>query len=131
MCKKYWFVCKSIDFCANNIDLCVKVLICVFFQIMKMSEQTGLPPKVIKHWFRNTLFKERQRNKDSPYNFSVPPSTQLNLEEYEKTGTWKLPVSPANLTTSLHSYSDSNKDIQPTPNTTYSKYICLYLLFNI
>ena len=55
-------------------------------QILEMSEKSGLPPKVIKHWFRNTLFKERQRNKDSPYNFSVPPSTTLNLEEYEKTG---------------------------------------------
>lgn len=53
-------------------------------QIRDMSERTGLLPKVIKHWFRNTLFKERQRNKDSPYNFSNPPSTTLNLEEYEK-----------------------------------------------
>uniref|UniRef100_A0A8C2FHC8 Homeobox domain-containing protein n=1 Tax=Cyprinus carpio TaxID=7962 RepID=A0A8C2FHC8_CYPCA len=33
--------------------------------------------EVIKHWFRNTLFKERQRNKDSPYNFSNPPITTL------------------------------------------------------
>ncbi|XP_040568210.1 zinc finger homeobox protein 3 [Lepeophtheirus salmonis] len=56
----------------------------------KMSQQTGLPPKVIKHWFRNTLFKERQRNKDSPYNFNNPPSTMLNLEEYEKTGESKV-----------------------------------------
>lgn len=55
-------------------------------QIIAMSDQSGLPQKVIKHWFRNTLFKERQRNKDSPYNFNNPPSTQLNLEEYEKTG---------------------------------------------
>merc|ERR1719400_2541661 len=52
----------------------------------KMAQQTGLPLKVIKHWFRNTLFKERQKNKDSPYNFNNPPSTKLNLEEYEKTG---------------------------------------------
>ena len=59
-------------------------------QIIKMSEQSGLPAKVIKHWFRNTLFKERQRNKDSPYNFSIPPSTQINLEEYEKTGTIRM-----------------------------------------
>ncbi len=55
-------------------------------QILEMSDKSGLPPKVIKHWFRNTLFKERQRNKDSPYNFSVPPATKLNLEEYERTG---------------------------------------------
>ena len=46
--------------------------------------------KVIKHWYRNTLFKERQRNKDSPYNFNNPPSTVLNIEEYEKTGEPKV-----------------------------------------
>ena len=59
-------------------------------QILVMSEQSGLPTKVIKHWFRNTLFKERQRNKDSPYNFNNAPTTTLDLEEYEKTG--KLPM---------------------------------------
>ncbi|XP_066251479.1 zinc finger homeobox protein 3 isoform X2 [Euwallacea similis] len=59
-------------------------------QIHDMANQSGLPPKVIKHWFRNTLFKERQRNKDSPYNFNNPPSTTLNLEEYEKTGEAKV-----------------------------------------
>lgn len=46
--------------------------------------------QVVKHWFRNTLFKERQRNKDSPYNFNNPPSTTLNLEEYERTGNAKV-----------------------------------------
>ena len=62
----------------------------------KMSQQTGLPLKVIKHWFRNTLFKERQKNKDSPYNFNNPPSTKLNLEEYEKTGEPKVtPLNPS------------------------------------
>merc|ERR1719410_798913 len=59
-------------------------------QINMMAQQTGLPPKVIKHWFRNTLFKERQKNKDSPYNFNNPPSTMINLEEYEKTGEAKV-----------------------------------------
>merc|ERR1740124_2072684 len=59
-------------------------------QINLMAQQTGLPPKVIKHWFRNTLFKERQKNKDSPYNFNNPPSTMINLEEYEKTGEQKV-----------------------------------------
>jgi len=54
-----------------------------------MSQKTQLTTKVIKHWFRNTLFKERQRNKDSPYNFSNPPSTsnKIDLDEYQKTGT--------------------------------------------
>lgn len=46
-------------------------------QIHEMANKSGLPHKVIKHWFRNTLFKERQRNKDSPYNFSNPPITTL------------------------------------------------------
>ena len=60
-----------------------------------MARQTGLPLKVIKHWFRNTLFKERQKNKDSPYNFNNPPSTKLNLEEYEKSGEAKItPLKP-------------------------------------
>ncbi|XP_074645997.1 zinc finger homeobox protein 3-like [Tubulanus polymorphus] len=65
-------------------------------QIIAMSEQSGLPQKVIKHWFRNTLFKERQRNKDSPYNFNNPPSTTLNLEEYEKTGKITMSESDGN-----------------------------------
>ncbi|CAF1012929.1 unnamed protein product [Adineta steineri] len=58
-------------------------------QILLMSQKSQLTTKVIKHWFRNTLFKERQRNKDSPYNFSNPPSTsnQIDLDEYQKTGT--------------------------------------------
>ncbi|XP_026097445.1 zinc finger homeobox protein 3-like [Carassius auratus] len=47
-------------------------------QIHEMANKSGLPHKVIKHWFRNTLFKERQRNKDSPYNFSNPPITTLD-----------------------------------------------------
>ncbi|XP_063706502.1 zinc finger protein 2 [Culicoides brevitarsis] len=58
--------------------------------IMEMSKKANLPQKVVKHWFRNTLFKERQRNKDSPYNFNNPPSTTLNLEEYERTGNAKV-----------------------------------------
>ena len=62
-----------------------------------MAAQTGLPLKVIKHWFRNTLFKERQKNKDSPYNFNNPPSTKLNLEEYEKTGEPKVTPLAANV----------------------------------
>lgn len=70
-----------------------------------MAGQSGLPPKVIKHWFRNTLFKERQRNKDSPYNFNNPPSTTLNLEEYEKTGETK--------TTPLNSSASSDEGKPP------------------
>ncbi|THD27778.1 Zinc finger homeobox protein 3 [Fasciola hepatica] len=64
----------------------------------KMAEictKTGLPGKVVKHWFRNTLFKERQRTKDNPYNFSVPPSTSIDLEEYEKTGRIEFRSAPA------------------------------------
>ncbi|KAJ9578428.1 hypothetical protein L9F63_005348, partial [Diploptera punctata] len=82
-------------------------------QIHEMATQSGLPPKVIKHWFRNTLFKERQRNKDSPYNFNNPPSTTLNLEEYEKTGEAKV----MQLNTSSGGTEEqqiSNKDATPS-----------------
>lgn len=88
-------------------------------QILDMAAQSGLPPKVIKHWFRNTLFKERQRNKDSPYNFNNPPSTTLNLEEYEKTGEAK--VTPLNSSVSGSSSSDDkspNKNPSTPPPTT-------------
>ncbi|CAH1959798.1 unnamed protein product [Acanthoscelides obtectus] len=80
-------------------------------QIHEMASQSGLPPKVIKHWFRNTLFKERQRNKDSPYNFNNPPSTTLNLEEYEKTGEAK--VMPLN---SSGGSSEESKPIKDSPH---------------
>uniref|UniRef100_A0A0K0EFU7 C2H2-type domain-containing protein n=1 Tax=Strongyloides stercoralis TaxID=6248 RepID=A0A0K0EFU7_STRER len=59
-------------------------------QIKDMSIKTSLPEKVIKHWFRNTLFKERQRDKDSPYNFNVPPQVSIDLDTYEKTGEAKI-----------------------------------------
>ena len=82
-------------------------------QIHNMAGQTGLPPKVIKHWFRNTLFKERQKNKDSPYNFNNPPSTMLNLEEYERTGEPKVtPIDPEEqkqYTAERHDNEDRNK----------------------
>ncbi|XP_053968919.1 zinc finger protein 2-like [Anastrepha ludens] len=71
--------------------------------IMEMSQKANLPMKVVKHWFRNTLFKERQRNKDSPYNFNNPPSTTLNLEEYERTGQAK--VTPLNEELNLASFN--------------------------
>ena len=51
--------------------------------VIKMSSKCGLPHKVIKHWFRNTLFKERQRDKDSPYNFNNPPTTVLDEPQEE------------------------------------------------
>lgn len=68
----------------------------------------------MKHWFRNTLFKERQRNKDSPYNFNNPPSTTLNLEEYERTGQAKVTA----LSNELNSNAlQGNKTFQPNHNT--------------
>lgn len=63
----------------------------------------------MKHWFRNTLFKERQRNKDSPYNFANPPSTTLNLEEYERTG--QTSTQPSENSPSIN--DDSNIKAQP------------------
>ncbi|XP_023649003.2 zinc finger homeobox protein 4-like isoform X1 [Paramormyrops kingsleyae] len=66
-------------------------------QIQEMAEKSGLQQKVIKHWFRNTLFKERQRSKDCPYNFNIPPITTLedfrldpqvsSMEYYKTDGT--------------------------------------------
>jgi hypothetical protein len=55
-------------------------------QIKEMAQRTNLAEKVIKHWFRNTLFKERQRDKDSPYNFSIPPQMGIDLATYHRTG---------------------------------------------
>ncbi|XP_019743956.1 zinc finger homeobox protein 3-like isoform X2 [Hippocampus comes] len=52
-------------------------------ELNKISSLSGLPHKVIKHWFRNTLFKERQRDKDSPYNFNNPPTTALEESKEE------------------------------------------------
>lgn len=78
-----------------------------------MAAQSGLPPKVIKHWFRNTLFKERQRNKDSPYNFNNPPSTTLNLEEYEKTGEAKVMPLNSSGSSTEDNQAKQQKDTQP------------------
>ncbi|VDM40758.1 unnamed protein product [Toxocara canis] len=39
--------------------------------------------------FRHIL-PERQRDKDSPYNFSVPPQMSIDLDTYEKTGEAKI-----------------------------------------
>ena len=79
-------------------------------QINLMAQQTGLPPKVIKHWFRNTLFKERQKNKDSPYNFNNPPSTMINLEEYEKTGESKVTSIKPGLENNSHEDEESKTE---------------------
>eukprot|EP00094_Tigriopus_californicus_P012214 TCALIF_11805-PA protein Name:"Similar to ZFHX3 Zinc finger homeobox protein 3 (Homo sapiens)" AED:0.08 eAED:0.10 QI:0/0/0/0.75/1/1/4/0/2625 len=45
------------------------------------------PPLIPPNRFNGT---ERQKNKDSPYNFNNPPSTLLNLEEYEKSNDSRL-----------------------------------------
>lgn len=71
---------------------------------------------MVKHWFRNTLFKERQRNKDSPYNFNNPPSTTLNLEEYERTGQAKVTALGNELSNALQQ-QQANKSFQQNHNT--------------
>lgn len=70
-------------------------------EINKMSGQSGLPHKVIKHWFRNTLFKERQRDKDSPYNFSNPPTTALEDGSEDAAQHKPLAPSPCSLSPGL------------------------------
>nr|XP_040023998.1 LOW QUALITY PROTEIN: zinc finger homeobox protein 3-like [Gasterosteus aculeatus aculeatus] len=70
----------------------------------KMSGLSGLPHKVIKHWFRNTLFKERQRDKDSPYNFNNPPT--IALEEPRKVAQPQpLSLSPCLLSPALPAHT--------------------------
>ncbi|MED6256695.1 hypothetical protein ATANTOWER_002806 [Ataeniobius toweri] len=69
-------------------------------EINKMSTVSGLPQKVIKHWFRNTLFKERQRDKDSPYNFNNPPTIALD-DSREDIKKQCLTLSPCSLSPEL------------------------------
>ncbi|XP_077451822.1 zinc finger homeobox protein 3-like isoform X2 [Stigmatopora argus] len=66
-------------------------------ELIKVSGLSGLPHKVIKHWFRNTLFKERQRDKDSPYNFNNPPTTALEELREEVTQHPSLTLSPSSM----------------------------------
>lgn len=86
-------------------------------QIEQMSLKSGLPQKVIKHWFRNTLFKERQRSKDSPYNFNIPPSLGIDLEEYEKTGETKIIPYNNNAADSAEKASDTDAKSEKSTST--------------
>ncbi|XP_059191098.1 zinc finger homeobox protein 3-like [Centropristis striata] len=81
-------------------------------EINKMSALSGLPHKVIKHWFRNTLFKERQRDKDSPYNFNNPPTTALEESREEVAQNQPLTLSPCSLSPGLPANNS------PQPQTT-------------
>ncbi|KAF6735052.1 Zinc finger homeobox protein 4 [Oryzias melastigma] len=81
-------------------------------EINKMSILSSLPHKVIKHWFRNTLFKERQRDKDSPYNFNNPPTTPLEDAREDVMQNQHLTLSPCSLSPGI---SANNS---PQPQTT-------------
>lgn len=81
-------------------------------EINKMSIMSSLPHKVIKHWFRNTLFKERQRDKDSPYNFNNPPTTPLEDSREDIMQNQHLTLSPCSLSPGI---SANNS---PQPQTT-------------
>lgn len=70
-------------------------------EIGKMSTLSGLPHKVVKHWFRNTLFKERQRDKDSPYNFNNPPTIALEDTSEEVAQDQPMTLSPCSLSPGL------------------------------
>lgn len=80
-------------------------------EINKISALSSLPHKVIKHWFRNTLFKERQRDKDSPYNFNNPPTTALEDCKEEAAQNQALTLSPCSLSPGLPT------NISPQPQT--------------
>ncbi|XP_070827527.1 zinc finger homeobox protein 3-like [Chaetodon trifascialis] len=81
-------------------------------EINKMSALSGLPHKVIKHWFRNTLFKERQRDKDSPYNFNNPPTIALEDSREEAVQNQPQTISPCSLSPGLQA------NTSPQPQTT-------------
>uniref|UniRef100_A0A8C6WID0 Homeobox domain-containing protein n=1 Tax=Neogobius melanostomus TaxID=47308 RepID=A0A8C6WID0_9GOBI len=81
-------------------------------QINKMSATSGLPHKVIKHWFRNTLFKERQRDKDSPYNFNNPPTIALEESREEDTQSQSLTISPSSMSPALTSASSQPQPVE-------------------
>lgn len=80
-------------------------------EMIKMCGLSGLPHKVIKHWFRNTLFKERQRDKDSPYNFNNPPTIALEVSG-EVAQNQPLSLSPCPLSPGLPAHTS------PQPQTT-------------
>ncbi|XP_038124731.1 zinc finger homeobox protein 4-like [Cyprinodon tularosa] len=84
-------------------------------EINKMSSLSGLPHKVIKHWFRNTLFKERQRDKDSPYNFNNPPTTALDDFREDITMKQSLTLSPCSLSPDLSANSSPQPQMTEEP----------------
>ncbi|XP_069019699.1 zinc finger homeobox protein 3-like isoform X1 [Embiotoca jacksoni] len=84
-------------------------------EISKMSALSGLQHKVIKHWFRNTLFKERQRDKDSPYNFNNPPTTALEEPREEVAQNQPVTLSPCSLSPGL----PANASPQPQSTDIY------------
>lgn len=81
-------------------------------EISKMSATSGLPHKVIKHWFRNTLFKERQRDKDSPYNFNNPPTIALEESREEDTQCQSLTISPSCMSPALTSAPSQPQSVE-------------------
>ncbi|KAJ8268496.1 hypothetical protein COCON_G00136680, partial [Conger conger] len=75
-------------------------------KVQELAEKLGLCQKIIKHWFRNALFKERQRCKDSPYNFSIPPIATLEdvkLEsQFDGMDFYKLDLAKNNRSSRTH-----------------------------
>uniref|UniRef100_A0A8C2HN74 Homeobox domain-containing protein n=1 Tax=Cyprinus carpio TaxID=7962 RepID=A0A8C2HN74_CYPCA len=72
-------------------------------QIHEMANKSDLPHKVIKHWFRNTLFKERQHVKMD----SRPPSPEQPRQEIY--GSKRTTITPEQLEVLYQKYLlDSN-----------------------
>ena len=108
-------------------------------QIHTMARQTGLPPKIIKYWFRYTLFIESQKNKDSPYNFSNPPSNNPTSELNEESNTDDMEVGTFSYQTNSAPETDESLEdahilkndqilseaVQEEPSTTYQDEILL------
>lgn len=54
-------------------------------QLLVLRRNTISTPRILQEFFQ-----ERQRDKDSPYNFNVPPQMSIDLDTYEKTGEAKI-----------------------------------------
>ena len=61
-------------------------------------------------------FQERQRDKDSPYNFSVPPQMGIDLDTYEKTGETKVVSLTPEIKQEVKQEPEIKKTELPTPS---------------
>lgn len=64
---------------------------------------------------KSFVLQERQRDKDSPYNFSIPPQMGIDLDVYEKTGEAKVVSLNAEVKSELSSARATPTNPAPVP----------------